>query len=95
MLLLALILFLSSGVDTDGPEMYEHTQNIYVQDLTNKRIFFRGYQDLSIRYIDLKKLSFDQSRFIAIDRNFMEGAVDTTANMTPIKNNVVYSTAIP
>lgn len=92
---MALFLFLSSGVDTDGPEMYEHTQNIYVQDLTNKRIFFRGYKDLSIRYIDLKKISFDQSRFIPIDRNFMDGAVDATANMTPIKNNVVDNTVIP
>ena len=92
---MALILFLSSGVDTDGSEMYEHTQNIYVQDLTNKRIFFRGYKDLSIRFIDLKKLSFDQSRFIPIDRNFMDGVVDSTANMTPIKSNVIDSTTIP
>lgn len=92
---MALILFLSSGVDTDGWEMYEHTQNIYVQDLTNKRIFFRGYKDLSIRFIDLKKLSFDQSRFIPIDRNFMDGVVDSTANMTPIKSNVIDSTTIP
>ena len=30
----------------------EYTQNVYVQDLTNKRIFYRGYNDLSIRYID-------------------------------------------
>ena len=95
MLLLALILFLSPGVDTYGWEMYGYTQNIYVQDLTNKRIFYRGYKNLSIRYINLKKLSFDQSRFIPIDRSFMDGAVDTTANMTSIKSNVVDNTAIP
>ena len=62
----------------------EYTQNVYVQDLTNKRIFYRGYNDLSIRYIDLKKLSFDQSRVLSIDNNFMDGVVDSTPDMKPV-----------
>ena len=70
-------------MDVNGT-MAEYTQIIYVQDLTNKRIFFRGYNDLSIRYIDLTKLSFDQSRFISIDRKFMDGVVDSTADMKPL-----------
>ena len=70
-------------MDVNGT-MAEYTQIIYVQDLTNKRIFFRGYNDLSIRYIDLTKLSFDQSRFISIDRKFMDCVVDSTADMKPL-----------
>ena len=62
----------------------EYTQNVYVQDLTNKRIFYRGYNDLSIRYIDLKKLSFDQSRVLSIDNKFMDGVVDSTPDMKPV-----------
>ena len=62
----------------------EYTQNVYVQDLTNKRIFYRGYNDLSIRYIDLKKLSFDQSRVLSIDKKFMDGVVDSTPDMKPV-----------
>ena len=62
----------------------EYTQNVYVQDLTNKRIFYRGYNDLSIRYIDLKKLSFDQSRVLSIDNKFMNGVVDSTPDMKPV-----------
>lgn len=70
-------------MDVNGT-MAEYTQIIYVEDLTNKRILFRGYNDLSIRYIDLTKLSFDQSRFISIDRKFMDGVVDSTADMKPV-----------
>ena len=62
----------------------EYTQNVYVQDLTNKRIFYRGYNDLLIRYIDLKKLSFDQSRVLSIDNKFMDGVVDSTPDMKPV-----------
>ena len=62
----------------------EYTQNVYVQDLTNKRIFYRGYNDLSIRYIELKKLSFDQSRVLSIDNKFMDGVVDSTPDMKPV-----------
>ena len=62
----------------------EYTQNVYVQDLTNKRIFYRGYNDLSIRYIDLKKLSFDQPRVLSIDNKFMDGVVDSTPDMKPV-----------
>ena len=62
----------------------EYTQNVYVQDLTNKRIFYCGYNDLSIRYIDLKKLSFDQSRVLSIDNKFMDGVVDSTPDMKPV-----------
>ena len=62
----------------------EYTQNVYVQDLTNKHIFYRGYNDLSIRYIDLKKLSFDQSRVLSIDNKFMDGVVDSTPDMKPV-----------
>ena len=70
-------------MDVNGT-MAEYTQIIYVEDLTNKRILFRGYNDLSIRYIDLTKLSFDQSRFISIDRKFMDCVVDSTADMKPL-----------
>lgn len=74
--------FFSTGVTTDATETFsEYTQSIYVQDLTNKRIFFRGYYDLSIRCIDLTELSFDKPRFMFIDRKFMDGVVDSTADM--------------
>lgn len=81
-------------MDVKG-KMTEYTQNIYVQDLTNKRIFFRGYNDLSIRYIDLTKLSFDQSRFISIDRKFMDGVVDSTADMKPVPHIKLENSIVP
>lgn len=73
----------------------EYTQNIYVQDLTNKRIFFWGYNDLSIRYIDLTKLSFDQSRFISIDRKFIDDVVDSTADMKPVPHIKLENSIVP
>lgn len=79
--------FFLTGVSMDvtGTEP-EYTQNVYVQDLTNKRFFYRRYNDLSIRCIDFKKLSFDQSRVLSIDRKFMDGVVDSTAYMKPVIN---------
>jgi choloylglycine hydrolase len=39
-------------------EMVDYTQWIVVKDLTNKVLYFRSYQDLALKKVDMKKLSF-------------------------------------
>ncbi|MEJ2716823.1 MAG: linear amide C-N hydrolase, partial [Deltaproteobacteria bacterium] len=41
---------------------YDITQWITISDLKNKRIYFRTYDDLNIRYVDLHKLDFSAGK---------------------------------
>ncbi|MBP7074219.1 MAG: choloylglycine hydrolase family protein [Rhabdochlamydiaceae bacterium] len=42
----------------DNPADFEQTQWIVIKDLKNKVLYYRTYEDLTLRYIDLKKLDF-------------------------------------
>ncbi len=43
------------------PNSFEQTQWIVIKDLKNKVLYYRTYEDLTLRYIDLKKLDFSPS----------------------------------
>jgi choloylglycine hydrolase len=39
--------------------MIDYTQWIVIKDLTNKVLYFRSYQDLTLKRVDMKKLNFN------------------------------------
>ena len=48
-------------VKAKGPvnkDMIDYTQWIVIKDLTNKVLYFRSYQDLALKKVDMKKISF-------------------------------------
>jgi choloylglycine hydrolase len=40
-------------------DMIDYTQWIVIKDLTNRVLYFRSYQDLALKKVDMKKLSFE------------------------------------
>ena len=48
--------------DKHGKRAYDITQWITITDLKNKRIYFRTYDDLTIRMVDFAKLNFDAKK---------------------------------
>jgi choloylglycine hydrolase len=71
------------GVVRDGtdPTHFEQTQWIVIKDLKNKILYYRTYENLTLRYIDLKKLDFSPHSPV---RSFPMAAgphpIDMTAN---------------
>ena len=48
-------------IKTKGPinrDLVDYTQWIVIKDLTNKVCYFRSYQDLTLKKVDMKKLNF-------------------------------------
>jgi len=49
-------------IKTKGPinqDMVDYTQWIVVKDLTNRVLYYRSYQDLTLKRVDMKKLNFE------------------------------------
>lgn len=44
------------------PSSFELTQWVVIKDLKNKILYYRTYEDLTLRFIDLKKLDFSAGR---------------------------------
>jgi choloylglycine hydrolase len=44
-----------------SPSSFEQTQWIVIKDLKNKKLYYRTYEDLTLRQIDLTKLDFTPS----------------------------------
>jgi len=44
--------------NVEGKTHTDYTQWVLIKDLKGKRIFFRGYDDTTIRFVDLQKLDF-------------------------------------
>ena len=44
---------------TEGPQIDDYTQWTVIKDLTNKVLYVRDYNNLSLRSVDLKKLKFE------------------------------------
>ncbi len=67
----------------------DYTQWAVVKDLANRVFYFRSYKDLALKFIDLKKLNFNQrgsSASIPIDAG--KGYVDMTASLKPGRTTV-------
>jgi len=44
----------------ENKNMIDYTQWIVIKDLTNKVLYFRSYQDLALKKVDMKKLNFNR-----------------------------------
>jgi len=64
-------------------EMVDYTQWIVVKDLTNKVLYFRSYQDLALKKVDMKKLSFKPgSKLISVAiESGSRNIIDVTGKM--------------
>jgi choloylglycine hydrolase len=57
---------------TEGLAVEDYTQWLVIKDLTNKVLYVRDYDNLTLRAIDLKKLKFDpgtKSKSIPVQRD--------------------------
>lgn len=61
-------------------DMIDYTQWIVIKDLTNKVLYFRSYQDLTLKKIDMKNLNFNRSAEIKTIR--IESGIRTILDMT-------------
>jgi len=66
--------------DIKNKDMIDYTQWIVIKDLTNKVLYFRSYQDLSLKKIDMKKLNFSHGAQIKTIR--IESGVRTILDVT-------------
>ena len=65
----------------DNPANFEQTQWIVIKDLKNKIIYYRTYEDLTLRMIDLKRLDFSgTSKSIPLETTFTP--IDMTLQLT-------------
>ncbi len=68
--------------DKSGKASYDITQWITITDLKNKRIYFRTYEDLTVRMVDFGKLDFNAKKpaFIELGERQTYVDVSETAN---------------
>lgn len=45
--------------ELENKDMIDYTQWIVIKDLTNKALYFRSYQDLTLKKVDMNKLNFN------------------------------------
>jgi len=64
--------------DASGKLDYEKTQWTTVRDLTNKVFYFRTYENLTIRRVDLKQLDFSGTAIKRIPMTGGDQFVDVT-----------------
>jgi choloylglycine hydrolase len=60
----------------------DYTQWAVIKDLSNKVFYFRSYKDLALKFVDLKKLNFNQramSQSLSLD--MAKGYFDVTASL--------------
>lgn len=64
-------------------EMVDYTQWIVIKDLTNKVLYFRSYQDLALKKVDMKKLNFKPgSQIISVPiESGSRNIIDVTGRM--------------
>jgi len=70
-------------IKTRGPankDMVDYTQWTVIKDLTNRVLYFRSYQDLALKKVDMKKLNFNRGAEIKTIR--IESGVRTIPDMT-------------
>jgi len=72
-------------IKTKGPvnkDMVDYTQWIVIKDLTNRALYFRSYDNLTLRKVDMKKLSFKPgSPTKTLSINSKNEVIDVTGKM--------------
>jgi len=66
---------------TEDGEIADYTQWIVVKDLAKRKAYIRGYNDLSIRVVDLNKLQITKPAKLVLDSTFGDGVVDITKKL--------------
>jgi choloylglycine hydrolase len=64
----------------ESKDMIDYTQWIVIKDLTNKVLYFRSYQDLTLKKVDMKKLNFNRGAKMKTIR--IESGIRTILDMT-------------
>jgi choloylglycine hydrolase len=64
----------------ESKNMIDYTQWIVIKDLTNKVLYFRSYQDLTLKRVDMKKLNFNPGAEMKTIR--IESGIRTILDMT-------------
>lgn len=67
-------------VEADGKVEYDYTQWTTVYDLTNKQVYFRTYDDINIRKVDMKLLDPQGKRPVKIPVHGMVGQIPDVTN---------------
>jgi choloylglycine hydrolase len=72
-------------IKTKGPvnkDLVDYTQWIVIKDLTNRVLYFRSYDNLTLRKVDMKKLSFKPGALTKVlPINSKNEVVDVTGKM--------------
>lgn len=66
---------------SSDPASFEQTQWIVIKDLKNKILYYRTYEDLTLRYIDLKKLDFSSGRESSLPMTTTPQPIEMTAKL--------------
>lgn len=64
----------------ENKDMIDYTQWIVIKDLTNKVLYFRSYQDLTLKKVDMKKLNFNRGGEMKTIR--IDSGIRTILDMT-------------
>ena len=69
----------------NGETFHDYTQWIVIKDLTNKILYYRTYENMSLRSVDMNKLDMSvEGKKLTIPVNGRgSGIVDVTADLKP------------
>lgn len=65
-------------LESTGQVEYEHTQWTSISDLTNKRYFWRTYENFQVYMVDLAKMNLDAHSPIMIPMHYQAKIIDVT-----------------
>lgn len=65
-----------------GKETGDYTQWVVIKDQSQKVFYFRTYEDLSLKMIDLKKIDFNRGSGKKLSLNLSRGYLDVTTEMS-------------
>ncbi|PIS02574.1 MAG: hypothetical protein COT85_04630 [Chlamydiae bacterium CG10_big_fil_rev_8_21_14_0_10_42_34] len=68
----------------------DYTQWIVIKDLKNKVFYFRSYEHLSLKMIDLKKLDFSRGSDRGLSMDVGKGYIDMTSTLQGVERGVVF-----
>lgn len=63
----------------------DYTQWVVIKDMTEKVFYFRSYDDLTMKKIDMKRLNFKTSKKNSLPINMKRGCFDVTGSLIGVK----------
>ena len=75
----------ASSKSSDGKEEFDYTQWVVVKDLKRRQVYFRSYDDLRVRKIDLPKMSKETEKLgMAVETELGMDIVDVSEKLHEI-----------